>query len=286
MGVFLLIILAIAVIGVLASLFSRLNELRTTVERLDGQASDRMRALEARLGAQERLTAELRLEIAETAPARKGASVESSVAPTAAASVLWHEPGIQHSPQAEARPSPVAPFIAPQSTPAPAPEPIPQATEAVLKSPPPLPQPAPHTSERHSPAAPPSTALPAARALSLEERLGANWLNKLGIAILVIGLAFFLAVRLTTMSPGGKVLTGLAISLALLGGGIWLERRPTYRVFARAGIGGGWALLFFTTYAMHHLEATRIISSLIADLLLMLAVAAGMVLHSLRYRSQ
>jgi Predicted membrane protein (DUF2339) len=122
--------------------------------------------------------------------------------------------------------------------------------------------------------------------LSLEERLGANWLNKLGIAILVIGLAFFLATRLKTMGPGGKVLTGLTASLMLLAGGLWLERKQTYRIFARAGIGGGWALLFFTAFAMHHFEATRVISSLTLDLLLMLLVAAGMVLHSLRYRSQ
>src|SRR5579859_758359 len=285
MGVFLLIILAIAVIGVLASLFSRLNELRDVVERLNAQAAERIRALETRLSAQERLTAELRSEIAESARTRDRASTVSSVKPPIDAPISAAEPEIPPSTHAEARPAPTAPFIAPEPTEV-TPEPVPQATEAIPKSPPPLPQPASHTSERPAPSAPPSTALPAARALSLEERLGANWLNKLGIAILVIGLAFFLAVRLTTMSPGGKVLTGLAISLALLGGGIWLERRPTYRVFARAGIGGGWALLFFTTYAMHHLEATRIISSLIADLLLMLAVAAGMVLHSLRYRSQ
>jgi hypothetical protein len=37
---------------------------------------------------------------------------------------------------------------------------------------------------------------------------------------------------------------------------------------------------------MHHLDATRILSSLVLDLLLMLLVATGMVLHSLRYRSQ
>ena len=121
---------------------------------------------------------------------------------------------------------------------------------------------------------------------SLEETLGANWLNKLGIVILVIGLAFFLALKLQTWGPGGKVLCGYAISVLLLGGGILLERRPPYRVFARAIMGGGWALGFFTTFAMYHLEATRLLHSLAADLVLMLIVAAGMVAHSLRYRSQ
>ncbi len=129
----------------------------------------------------------------------------------------------------------------------------------------------------------PSTA---EKAFSLEERLGANWLNKLGIAILVVGLAFFLAYKLQTMGPAGKVLCGFAVSAALLAGGVWLERKATYRIFARAGIGGGWALAFFTTFAMHHLPAARVVQSLVVDLVLMLLVAAGMVAHSLRYRSQ
>jgi uncharacterized membrane protein len=125
-----------------------------------------------------------------------------------------------------------------------------------------------------------------ARSFSLEERLGKNWLNKLGIAMVVIGLASFLAVKLQTMGPAGKILCGFAVSLLLLGGGVWLERKPTYRLFARAGIGGGWALAYFTTYAMYHVPAARLIPSLALDLVLMLLVAAGMVAHSLRYRSQ
>jgi hypothetical protein len=88
------------------------------------------------------------------------------------------------------------------------------------------------------------------------------------------------------MGPLGKVLCGFAVSAALLIGGVWLERKPVYRIFARAGIGGGWALCFFTTFAMHHLPAALILHSLGWDLVLMLIVAAGMVAHSLRYRSQ
>jgi uncharacterized membrane protein len=121
---------------------------------------------------------------------------------------------------------------------------------------------------------------------SLEERLGANWLNKIGIAIVVIGIGYFLAYKLQTWGPGGKVLCGYAVSFALLAGGVWLERKPTYRIFARGSIGGGWALAFFTTYAMYHLSAAHVLSSLAADLVLMMVVASGMVAHSLRYRSQ
>src|SRR5439155_9817685 len=86
--------------------------------------------------------------------------------------------------------------------------------------------------------------------------------------------------------PAGKVLVGYLVGAGLLGSGIVFERRERYRILARAGIGGGWALLFFTTYAMYHVQAARVLSSQGLDLVLMLAVAAAMVAHTLRYRSQ
>lgn len=122
--------------------------------------------------------------------------------------------------------------------------------------------------------------------LDLEEAMGTNWLNKIGIVILVFGVAFFLAYQLRQVGPAGKVLVGVLVSGALLGGGIFLERKPGYRILGRAGIGGGWALGFFTAYAMYHVPAARVFTSQFPSLMLMLAVAAGMVLHTLRYRSQ
>src|ERR1700730_13466415 len=46
--------------------------------------------------------------------------------------------------------------------------------------------------------------------LDVEEILGTNWLNKLGIVILVLGVAFFLAYQLKTLGPAGQVLGGFA----------------------------------------------------------------------------
>jgi hypothetical protein len=122
--------------------------------------------------------------------------------------------------------------------------------------------------------------------LDLEEALGTNWLNKLGIGILVLGVAFFLIYQLKEVGPAGKVTVGYAVSAAMLGAGIWFERNNRYRILARAGVGGGWALLFFTTYAMYHVPAAHVLSSQILDLVLMFGVAAVMVWHTLRYRSQ
>jgi len=122
--------------------------------------------------------------------------------------------------------------------------------------------------------------------LDIEEALGTNWLNKLGIVILVLGVAFFLAYQLKNLGPFGKVLVGAIVSAAMLGTGLWFERSDRYRILARAAIGGGWALLFFVTYAAYHVPAAHVLASQGIDLVLMLLVAAAMVWNTLRYRSQ
>ena len=149
--------------------------------------------------------------------------------------------------------------------------PPPPVAPPVLNIPPPPPTPVA--------AAPPSR-------WDFEERLRTNWLNKLGITILVIGIALFLAFQLQTLGAVGKVEVGVALSAALLGLGMVGERRAPYRALGRAGIAGGWALAFFTSYAAFHVPAAQVLHSETADLVLMLAIAALMVAHTLRYHSQ
>ncbi len=127
---------------------------------------------------------------------------------------------------------------------------------------------------------------PTTPAVDLESVIGSNWLSKLGVFILLIGLALFLGFSLTTMGPAGRVAVGLATGLALLGVGIAAERKADYKVLGGALIGGGWAALYFTAYAGHALPAARVIDSPLLGFTFLLAVAAGMVAHSLRYDSQ
>ncbi len=139
------------------------------------------------------------------------------------------------------------------------------------------------------PFSPPSRPAPvSARELSskLEETLGTNWLNKLGIIALVIGISLFLAYKFPSLSNPEKIGLGYLLGFAILGTGIWLERSDRYRVFARALIGGGWALTFFVTYAMYFVPYTRVIDTQWVDLALLFVVAGVMVVHTLRYDSQ
>src|SRR5260370_24898028 len=129
------------------------------------------------------------------------------------------------------------------------------------------------------------------KALSvIEEALVTNCLNKLCIIILVVGDALFGIYELGALGPVGKVGISSLASAFLLVGGIYLEKNERYRLLGRTGIGGGWALLFFCTFGIYHVEAMRVLSqnlgALTLDCALMLLVAVAMALHTLRYRSQ
>src|SRR5258706_385825 len=81
------------------------------------------------------------------------------------------------------------------------------------------------------------------------------------------------------MGPAGRVCVSLALSLAMLIGGVFVERLETYRLIGRGLIGGGWAALYTTVYAMQALEAAKVIHNDVLGGSLLLAVAVGMIGH-------
>jgi Predicted membrane protein (DUF2339) len=121
---------------------------------------------------------------------------------------------------------------------------------------------------------------------SIEELLGANWFAKLGVVLTVIGVALLGKLAVQHLGPAGKAMLIYAVSLIFLLGGIALEKRDRYRLLGRVGIGGGWALLFFSTFGIYHVAAMHVLDSALFDSILMLAVAVAMGAHTLRYESQ
>ena len=116
--------------------------------------------------------------------------------------------------------------------------------------------------------------------------VGTSWLNKIGVVVFVVGLALLLGYSMANVGPLGRVAMGYALSLGMLGTGVVLERRETYRNYAYGLMGGGWAGVYFTTYAMHALPSALVVESELVGSLSLVFVAAGMIVHSLRYRSQ
>jgi hypothetical protein len=149
-------------------------------------------------------------------------------------------------------------------------------------------RPAPVASSVTPPAASTSKAAPAPAAdtEAWELVVGTSWLNKIGVVVFVIGVALLLGYSMTHVGPLGRVVMGYALSLAMLGTGIALERRDPYKNYAYGLMGGGWAATYFTAYAMHALPAARVVDSELGATVSLIVVAAGMIAHSLRYRSQ
>lgn len=119
-----------------------------------------------------------------------------------------------------------------------------------------------------------------------EMLVGGRWLNLIGIVVLVIGIVLLTQQALFYLGPRGKIGLGAGFSLALLVGGILLDHRSAYRRIGRTLIGGGWALLYFDAFAASNVEQARVIFDPVFGLVALALVAAGMVAHSLRYRSQ
>jgi hypothetical protein len=164
--------------------------------------------------------------------------------------------------------------------------------------------PPPHAVERPVPPPEPAPAQPPAPMLPLpdafqsvaetvhrtseewEALIGGNWVNKIGVFVAVIGIALLLNYAYTQLGAAGRVALSLGASLAMLAAGVVFERREKYRTFSYGLIGGGWAALYTTVYAMYAIPAAKVLDNAFIATVLLLAVAAGMIVHSLKYRSQ
>lgn len=119
-----------------------------------------------------------------------------------------------------------------------------------------------------------------------ESVVGGSWLNKLGVLVLVIGISLFIGYSFRYLGPPGRIAVGFIVSCVMLAGGVILERESRYMIYARGLIGGGWAALYFTTYAMHGIRAARVVQDPLVGMVSLGVAAGGMILHSLRYRSE
>ena len=86
----------------------------------------------------------------------------------------------------------------------------------------------------------------------LEKFIGENLANKIGIAVLVLGIAFFVkyAIDKNWINEVGRVIIGLACGSILIGLAHYI--RNSYRSFSSVLVGGGLAIFYFTiAFAFH-----------------------------------
>lgn len=114
----------------------------------------------------------------------------------------------------------------------------------------------------------------------LEKFIGENLANKIGIAILVVGIGFFVkyAIDKEWINEMGRVLIGIVCGAILLG--VAHKMRKTFSAFSSVLVGGGLAVLYFTiAIAFHEYE----IFSQTAAFLLMVGITGFSVALALGY---
>ncbi|MDB5253094.1 MAG: hypothetical protein JWP27_2263 [Flaviaesturariibacter sp.] len=136
------------------------------------------------------------------------------------------------------RPAPLPPRA--MAPPAPRPQPIPSPAAAQPEKSEPMPVPESWSRRwlRNNP--------------DLERFIGENLINKVGIAVLVLGIAFFVkyAIDQNWIGERGRVSIGLLCGALLVG--IAHALRTSYRAFSSVLAGGGIAVFYFTiTFAFH-----------------------------------
>lgn len=118
----------------------------------------------------------------------------------------------------------------------------------------------------------------------LEAHLGTYWLSRLGIVALITGIAYLITYRFGELGLLVRVVLGYALSAGLGAFGLWLSRR--YLLFGRIVFGGGLALAYFVTYALHFIPSVRVIDSQVLALVLLAAFVIGIVVTAQRMHSE
>ena len=163
-----------------------------------------------------------------------------------------HPPALVPPPRAEAAYAPappVAPTLAPKPVPAATPPPTPSAPGPSAPTPPPASPPAPVTAPLFHSIEP----APTTDARSLENRIGSQWFNRIGILAVLIGVAWFLKLAFDNhwIGPLGRVIIGLLAGAALI---VWSERfhHRGFAVFSFSLKAIGSGTLYLSLWAAFH----------------------------------
>jgi len=127
------------------------------------------------------------------------------------------------------------------------------------------------------------TAEPADKEEQLEYRIGQLWFAKVGLVVLEIGIAFLLSFpykNIPTVLPG---IVGYALTTSFFIFAV--KSRKNYNYFSSYLLGGGMALLYFTTMRLYFFGEESFISSLLLEIILLTLISFVDVIISVRNKS-
>ncbi|MCK5214082.1 MAG: DUF2339 domain-containing protein [Candidatus Omnitrophica bacterium] len=114
---------------------------------------------------------------------------------------------------------------------------------------------------------------------------GKYWLNRIGVVLFVIGIGLFISYTFQYLNAFAKVGIGYFIALAFFIWGNTLEKKEKYQKISWGILGGAWGVLYLSTFAMHYIEATRVITNPWIAILLLAGVSVAAVYRNLKYNS-
>ncbi|KFE66219.1 DUF2339 domain-containing protein [Hyalangium minutum] len=118
----------------------------------------------------------------------------------------------------------------------------------------------------------------------LEAHLGTYWLSRVGIVALITGIAYLITWRFGELGMFARVGLGYLLSAGLGAFGLWQSKR--YELFGRILFGGGLALAYFVTYALHFIPSVRVIDSQALALVLLAGLVVAIVVIAHRMHSE
>ncbi len=128
---------------------------------------------------------------------------------------------------------------------------------------------------------------PASSGSGLESQIGSVWLNRVGVATLLVGLISLLMYSIQYFSPLLRVAVGLLISAGII---IFSHRRDRaeekQKVFYEGLNALGWSLAYFVVYGAHFIEPLKITDSLTLELTFLAATACGAMANAVGFKSE
>ncbi|MEQ1946691.1 MAG: DUF2339 domain-containing protein [Bryobacteraceae bacterium] len=128
--------------------------------------------------------------------------------------------------------------------------------------------------------APPAAVNPTSAEPIFETRFGLNWVNRVAVITLIIGVAFFFkyAVDNQWIGAGMRVALGVAAGMAALSAGEWMSMR-NQKIFARGMTGLGLGLLYLSFYASYGFYDLLSLTTAFLLMTLTTAAAGGLAYH-------
>ncbi len=119
---------------------------------------------------------------------------------------------------------------------------------------------------------------------ALEVKLGTYWLSRIGIVSLITGAALLIVTYFGALGPFVRVGVGYAMAAVVAWIGLRLMR--SHRTFGQIVLGGGLAIGYFVTYALHFVTALRVLDSEPIGVALVGIAIAAIVAIAHRMRSE